>query len=124
MSMADKMMQSIVNQSAQGKQPIYDFGLFLSKTISSLSVALSMFITPSQVCFCLKCADFASKSQNNTLRLFSAVWQLSGTQEKVKIKYFSRSMLSFKALFKANLVFKDFSSLPYMRVWMGGPGIH
>ena len=40
--------------------------------------------------------------------------KLSRTQENVKFKYFSRSMVSFQGLFKTNFVFKDFSRLPFI----------
>ena len=62
------------------------------------------------ICLYSKLADFFRNFTFDSHRDL----KLSRTQENVKFKYFSRSMVSFQGLFKTNFVFKDFSRLPFI----------
>ena len=62
------------------------------------------------ICLYSKLADFFRNFTFDSHRDL----KLSRTQENVKFKYFSRSMVIFQMLFKTNFVFKDFSRLPFI----------
>ena len=62
------------------------------------------------ICLYSKLADFFRNFTFDSHRDL----KLSRTQENVKFKCFSRSMVSFQGLFKTNFVFKDFSRLPFI----------
>ena len=81
------------------------FELF-SRPAHSNSLVMELLL----ICLYSKLADFF---RNFTFDSYRDL-KLSRTQENVKFKYFSKSMVSFQGLFKTNFVFKDFSRLPFI----------